>query len=403
MNLAGYRADFPLLDGKTRGDTPIYFDNACTTLRPVQVVEAMNEYYFDHPSCHRRAAHALGRKTSERYESSREAIRKFINAAEAEEIIFTRNVTEGINLIAATFPFRDGDVVLTTDMEHNSNLVPWMRLCRNRKIIHKKIPIARDKGIDLDRFQEALRSGVRLVSIFANSHVTGIASPLEDIVRISHEHGAKVLVDAAQTPLHRRIDVRKIGADFLVLSFHKMLGPSGMGALYGKREHLEALPSFLVGGETVEDVDARSFVESAIPYKFEAGLQNCAGAMGAKAAIEYLDRVGFDHIQKNELELNCSISRELQRMDKVRLIGPSDPALRGPIVNFTVEGLDSGELSILLDKTAGIMTRSGVHCAHSWYHAHQLSPSLRVSLAFYNTQKEADVFVRTMRDIIEYF
>ncbi|MFH2203258.1 MAG: cysteine desulfurase [Elusimicrobiota bacterium] len=395
------RADFPSLQA-AGGKRPVYFDNACTTLRPLQVVEEMNEYYLRHPSCHKRSVHAFGRMTDEKFEAAREAARAFINAEHASEIIFTRNTTEGINLIAGSYPFKEGDTVVTTDLEHNSNLIPWRALGERKGVRLTTVPVGPDGNFDLDALRAALRGGVKLVSVFSHSHVLGIAAPLAEIARLTHAAGGKLLVDAAQTPLHEKLDVRALAADFLVLSFHKMLGPSGMGLLYGRRALLEELPQFLTGGETVEDVDDRGYVPAAVPHRFEAGLQNYAGAMGAHAAIRYLDRVGFCR-REHEIELNEIITEGLAGLDRFRLLGPRDPRRRGSIVNFYLDGMDSGELSILLDKTESIMTRSGVHCCHAWYRKYRLPPTLRASLAFYNTREEAELFVRTLKNVSDYF
>lgn len=394
------RKDFPPLRSEK---PPVYFDNACTTLRPVQVVEAMNAYYYEHPSCHKRAVHAFGKKTSARYDSARETARDFINAKEAAEIVFTRNSTEGLNLVAFAFPFKEGDTVITTDLEHNSNTIPWRRLRDRGKITYRVLPVGPDGNFDLDRFRELVKSGARLVSVFSHSHVMGIASPLKEIVEIAHEHGAIVLVDAAQTALHEKIDVRALDIDFLVLSFHKMLGPSGMGLLYGKRELLDSMEQFLTGGETVEDVAEDSFVPSALPEKFEAGLQNYAGALGAEAAIGYLKAAGHPNFREHETSLNRIITEGILKLDKFHIIGPEDPARRGSIVNFYVDGMDSGEISILLDKSARIMTRSGDHCAHSWYRKYKIPPGLRASLSFYNTADEATLFVEVLANFAKYY
>jgi len=400
-NVKEIRADFPALNQLIKGKPPIYFDNACMSLKPKQVIEAMDDYYFHHPSCHKRSIHAFGKKTTARYKKARQIVADFLNVR--GEIIFTRNTTEGINLIAHSFPFREGDTVLTTEMEHNSNLLPWQVLNKRKGVNHKIFNLDDNYAFDLGRFEEELRQGIRLVSLFHTSHITGQSLPVKSIIELSHKHGAYVLLDGAQSVAHQKIDARELDIDFLVFSFHKMLGPSGMGALYAKKEHLESMDPFLVGGETVEDASYHSATLSEIPDRFEAGLQNYAGAMGAEAAVNYLNNVGMKAIQQQELKLNSFITEAILTLPRIRLLGPEDPSLRAGIINFFVEDMDSGELSILLDKTKNIMVRSGVHCSHAWYKKHELLPTLRISLSLYNTMEEAEVFVQTLEKIVKYF
>jgi cysteine desulfurase/selenocysteine lyase len=395
------RKDFPPLSPRP-GKPPIYFDNACMSLRPQKVIDAITTYYLEHPSCHKRAVHAFGRKTSDRFDRARESIRAFVNAESEKEIIFTRNATEGMNILANALPLEKGDVVVTSDLEHNSNTVPWKVLEKTVGIKHKRVSIPPDGSIDLEAFRTEIK-GAKIVSLLSRSHVLGIKMPIKEIAAMAHEQGAQMIVDAAQSPLHETLDVRDLGADYLVLSFHKMLGPSGMGMLYGKESLLEQLPQFLTGGETVDDVDEESYVPSPLPYRFEAGLQDYAGAMGAEAAIQYLEEEVGEARGNHEAKLNAIISEGLAGMNRFRLLGPKDPAQRGSIINFYIDGIDSGELSILLDKSENIMTRSGVHCCHAWFRKHGVTPSLRASLAFYNTEREAETFVSTVKNVIDYF
>ncbi|MBI5452895.1 aminotransferase class V-fold PLP-dependent enzyme [Candidatus Gottesmanbacteria bacterium] len=403
-NIDNIRDDFPVLKQAIRGKPPIYFDNACMTLRPRQVLEAMNRYYLCHPSCHKRAMHSFGEMTSARYEEARQAIQKFINAKMPQEVIFTRNTTESINLIANAFPFENGDIVLTTELEHNSNLLPWQVLSQGKGVIHRIFALGQDSSFDLDNFKDILAQGrVRLVSVFQTSHVTGQSLPVKAIIDVAHQYGVLVLLDGAQSVGHQKIDVQELDVDFFGFSFHKMLGPSGMGALYAKKAILEQMRPFLVGGETVEDVDYVSFVLAKIPDKFEAGLQNYAGAIGAKAAIEYLRDIPLEARNQHVLKLNNFITEKILKLPRLNLLGPKDAALRGGIINFFIDGMDSGDLSIFLDKTNNIMVRSGLHCAHAWYKKHKLVSTVRVSLYFYNTMQEAELFNETIEKIVKYF
>ena len=402
-NFDALRDDFPALTRDCREGAPVYFDNACVTLRPRQVIEAMNEYYSLHPSCHKRAVHRFGRLTTRQYDKARETVQKFIRARAPQEIVFTKNTTEAINLVAHSFPFRKGDVILTSDMEHNSNFLPWQVVSRKMGLKHCTFALSSDGTFDLNAFKAALTPGVRLVSVFHTSHVTGYSLPVEQIIGLSHDQGALVMIDGAQSVPHQEVDVQALAADFLVFSFHKLLGPSGMGCLYARRNLLEKMEPFLIGGETVDDVDARSFVLTKIPDRFEAGLQNYAGAMGVTAALQYLKKVGMPALRPHALRLNQCLTDGMLRLPKVRLLGPRDPELRSGIINFYIEGFDSGELSLILDQSAGIMARSGVHCCHSWYKKNRYPPTLRVSTYFYNTLAEAEHFVETVRKIVQYY
>lgn len=397
------REDFPVLNQIIDGKPPIYFDNACMSLKPKQVIEAMNEYYFNHPGCHKRAIHKFGKMTTLRYKRAREAVQKFINARDSGEIIFTRNTTEGINLVANSFPFKKGDVILSTELEHNSNFLPWQVLSTKKGVVHRTFPLSQDLTFDLEKFKDVLSQEIKLVSIFHTSHISGYTLPIEEIIRLSHQYGALVLVDGAQSISCQKIDVQKLDADFFAFSFHKMLGPTGMGALYAKRRLLENMQPFLIGGETVDDVDYGFFILSEIPDRFESGLQNYAGAMGAEAAIRYLTNIGIEQIEEHQLKLNEFITDEILKFSKIKLLGSKDPKLRAGIINFYIEGMDSGELSIILDQTNNIMTRSGLHCCHAWYKKYKLPPTLRASVYFYNSIEEAQIFVQTLKKIIKYF
>ncbi len=403
FDVEAVRKDFPSLEQQVKGRAPVYFDNACMTLKPRQVVEAMNEYYFKHPSCHNRAVHAFGERTTQRYNQARKATADFIGAGSAEELIFTRNTTEGINLVANSFKLSKGDVVLTTDMEHNSNLLPWQQLVQKRGIVHTIVPFQDDFSLDLELLESKLKQGVKLVSMVHTSHVTGHTIRAAEIIGLAHRYSAKVLLDCAQSASHHVLNVRELDVDFLTFSFHKILGPTGMGALYVKEDIMEDLDPFLVGGETVHDVEYHSCVFSAGPERFEAGLQNYAGAMGAQAALRYLTDLGIEKVHRHLVKLNRIITEGIIALPRIRLIGPPAPEDRAGIVNFSVEGMDCGELSILLDSTKSIMTRSGVHCCHSWYHKQELGPTLRASLYAYNTGEEAELFVQTIKDMASYF
>jgi cysteine desulfurase/selenocysteine lyase len=396
------RDDFPALRQKFNGMPVIYFDNACTTLTPSCVIEAMQDYYYKYPGCYGRGIHKFGNKTNEKCQEAREKIARLIHV-DSREVIFLKNTTEGINLIANSIELKDGDVVLTAEMEHNSNFLPWRLLSKNRGVIHKLIPLKNDFSVDLDKFKNIIDDRVKLVSVFYTSNVTGVTNPVKEIINISHRYNALTLLDAAQAVQHRVVDVKGLDADFFAFSVHKMLGPRGVGVLYGKSHLLDSLPQIIVGGESAENVTFSSFLPSRPPEKFEAGLQNYPGIIGSGAAVDYLMQVGLNTISQQEYELNCLLTEEIKKIKNIIILGPAEPDLRSNILNFIVEGMDSNEVAHMLDETSNIMVRSGMHCAHSWYNKEVVPPSIRVSLCFYNTEKEVRVFVKSLKEVIKYF
>jgi cysteine desulfurase/selenocysteine lyase len=403
FNIASIRNDFPSLQETFNRKPIIYFDNACVTLRPRKTIEAIKEYYTEYPGCHGRTLHKFGKKTTERYNQARKKVKEFISAKDASEIIFVRNTTEAINLIANTLNFKEGDIVLTSELEHNSNFLPWQVLSRKGKIAHQLIPLNKDLTFNLEEFKKKLNQKVRLVSLFHTSNITGYTLPASEIIKTAHEYGSLVLLDGAQSIAHQKINVQELDADFFAFSFHKMLGPSGIGVCYGKQALLKEMPQFLIGGETVIDAYLDHFIPAQLPEKFEAGLQNYAGAIGAEAAIKYLEELGEFNIKKQEYALNKLLTEELLKLPGINILGPANPELRGNIVNFISEDIDSLVLARLLDETKNIMVRAGMHCAHPWFNAQGLPPSVRISVYFYNTEEEIAIFIKTLGEIIKYF
>jgi cysteine desulfurase/selenocysteine lyase len=389
MNIDKIRKDFPLLNEKK---AQVYFDNACTTLRPVQVIGKMNEYYEQYPACGGRSHHKFGERVTEEVLKARIEAAKFFNAKKESEIIFTRNTTEGINLIANALGLRKGDKVLCSDKEHNSNLIPWL-IAKERGVVHEIFRFG-----DVEDFKRKIK-GTRLVSIAHTSNVDGTTQNVGEMIKIAHENGALVLLDAAQSAPHKEVDVRKLDVDFLVCSGHKMLGPSGIGLLYGKYEQLEKLSQFMTGGETVANSNYDSFEKEKIPERFEAGLQNYAGIIGFAEALRYIKKVGLNEIEKHEQELNRQLTEGLVNLG-VDVIGPKDSNLRSGIVAFNVGKLNPHEVALMLD-SHGIAVRSGMHCVHSWFNANKLKGSVRVSFYLYNTKEEVDYFLEKMKDIVK--
>jgi len=397
MDVKKIREDFPALQQKIHGKPLIYFDSSCMSLRPKQVIDAMNEYYEKFPACAGRSIHTLSQKVDEEYRKAREVVAKFIGA-KAEEIIFTRNTTEGINLIANSLGLKSGDAVVTSDIEHNSNLLPWQMLAK--KGVKHKIVFSKDMQFDESNFRKTMDSSVKLVSFVHTSNLSGYTFPAEKIAKIAHDNSSLVMFDCAQSVPHKQIDVHKLGADFIAFSGHKMLGPSGMGVLYGKKELLEEMSPFLLGGDTVANSTYETHELLKPPEKFEAGLQNYAGAIGLAAAVKYLEKVGMKEIEKHEEELNEIITEGISSIRGLKIIGPQPAKLRGGIISFNIEGLNPHDIAMMLDSTASIAIRSGAHCVHSWFNANNLPRgSARASLYLYNTEEEAKIFIDKLREI----
>jgi cysteine desulfurase/selenocysteine lyase len=408
MDIQKIRLDFPALQKKWNGKYPIYLDNACMTLKPAQVMEAMNEYYNEYPVCGGRSLHKMAKKVDEKVIEVREKFQGFLNAQRPEEIIFTRNTSEGLNLVANCLDLKKGDVVLTTDREHNSNLVPWQVQAHKKGIKHMVVYSNPDNTFDIGYFEDTLNKNknVRLVSMIHTANLDGYTLPAREIIKIAHDHGALVMLDGAQSAPHKPVDVRALDVDFFAFSVHKMLGPTGMGVLYGKYHLLEELAPFLVGGDTVSDTtyEAAKFLPP--PEKFEAGLQNYAGIIGSGAAVEYLKNVGLSNIERHEEKLNRMITDGIKDIPGLKIIGPQDPAQRAGIITFTLEfpkGGDAHDIAIILDETENIAVRSGAFCVHSWFNYRKCEAAVRASLYLYNTEDEARKFIDALEKTVWLF
>ncbi|MFH0961803.1 MAG: cysteine desulfurase [archaeon] len=394
-NLQRIRSDFPVLSRCT------YFDNACMTLKPRQVIEKMNEYYSEYTACSGRSAHRLADRTGTEMELARAAIARQIGA-KRDEVVFQRNTTEGINLVAGSLEFSKGDEILTTDIEHNSNLLPWQKAAAISGATHRVIPTNSEFQPDFDFLASELKKGrVKLVALPLVSNISGTRMPAEKISRLAHSAGALVLVDGAQGVPSSRTSVSSLGCDFLCFSGHKMCGPTGTGILWGRKKLLEELPPFLVGGETVANSTYSSADYEKPPAKFEAGLQDYAGIIGLGAASNYLQKLGFGFIEGRKRKLVKVLVEGLRKIPQVRLISPERPAeYSSALANFSVEGLDHHQVAITLDEVGKIALRSGRHCVHSWYNSRKISGSVRPSLYFYNTEGEVEFFLKTLSRIV---
>jgi cysteine desulfurase / selenocysteine lyase len=399
MDVKKIRREFPLIEENSRHKQYIYFDNACQSLRPRSVIDAITTYYRDWSACGGRSNHQLSTEVTNRVAAARQSLAKLLNAAKDEEIIFTRNTTEGINLVANSLDLKPGDVVLISDKEHNSNLIPWQMASKKRGIILKIIPSAADETFSMANYEALLDGRVKLVSLGWTSNLDGVSVPAAEIIKKAHQKGALVLLDAAQAAPHQKINVRGLDVDFLAFSGHKMLGPSGTGVLYGKLNLLEKLEPFLVGGDTVASSTYETCQFLPPPEKFEAGLQDYAGMIGMGAAAQFLMLVGFDAIQKQEQVLTQLIMEGIKDLPGLHWIGTPDFKKRGGITTFYFDGVDSHQVAIMLDQMANIQVRSGQHCVHSWFNSRQIKGSVRASVYFYNTEEEAQTFIGNLNKI----
>ncbi|MFB6076274.1 MAG: aminotransferase class V-fold PLP-dependent enzyme [Candidatus Aenigmatarchaeota archaeon] len=398
MKVKEIRRDFPIL----KENDLIYLDNACMTLRPNNVIESIIDYYKEFPACTGRSSHDLAKKATQKVEESRKIVQNFLGAKNPKEILFTRNTTESINLVSKSLRFEKGDEVLTSDREHNSNLIPWQILEERNKIEHRIVRSDKSEEFSIENFKDKLSQKTRLVSIVHTSNLDGYTLPVKEIVKIAHENDAYVLIDGAQSAPHKKIDLRELDTDFFAMSAHKMCGPSGMGCLYVKEEIQEELEPFLTGGETVDNswYHRRNF--SDFPEKFEAGLQNVAGIMGFGSACEYIRKIGMKNIENHEKKLNQRLSDELMYNEKIELIGIKDHEKRSGIFNFRVKNKDPHEIGMLLNESANIAVRTGMHCLHSWFNERNIEGSVRASAYFYNTIEEAEKFAEKLNDILKY-
>lgn len=395
------REDFPIF--RNQPHPPIYFDNACTSLKPFLIIEAQKEYFEKFPACAERSSHVLSKELTERIEKARLKIAEFIKAKKPEEIIFTKNATEAINLIAFSFNFKDGDLVLTSDKEHNSNLLPWLFQVKKGKIRHRVILSKLDNTFDFEQFKEILNQekNIGLLSIVQTSNLDGHTFPVKEIIEIAHQKDILVLLDSTQTVPHQSVNVKDLDVDFLVFSGHKMLGPPGIGVLYGKLELLEKLNPFLLGGGTVKNSFYSDYSLLKSPEKFEAGIQNYSGILGLEAAVDYLEKLGFQKIKEQEESLNSYITQNLLQFPELKIIGPIDFKKRGSIITFIIRNKDPQEVALLLEEISKIYVRAGQFCVHSWFNSCQIKSAVRASFYFYNTLEEAEIFTKTIERIIK--
>lgn len=399
------RADFPILERQVHPGVPlVYLDSTATSQKPRAVIEAMDHYYRISNANIHRGIHVLAEEATAGYEAARQKVASFINAASAKEIIFTRNATESINLVAYSWGranLRPGDLVILTEMEHHSNLVPWQMLAAEKGLRLEFIPVAEDGLLDLEAYRGLLQQGPRLVSFTHMSNVLGTITPAQEIIRLAHQAGALTLVDGAQSVPHFAVDVQALDADFLAFSAHKMCGPTGIGVLYGKKALLEAMPPFLGGGDMIKRVHLRSFAPNDLPHKFEAGTPAIAEGIGFGAAVDYLQGVGMDLIAAHEQELVSYALERLEEVPGVRVLGPG-AAQRGGVVSFTLDGVHPHDISQILDQQ-GVAIRAGHHCAMPLHEKYGLAATARASFYLYNRLDEIDRLVEGLYTVKKVF
>jgi cysteine desulfurase/selenocysteine lyase len=402
------RADFPILNQQINGKPLIYLDNAATSQKPQAVLDAIAHYYQQDNANVHRGVHTLSARATEAYEGARDKLAAFINAATRDEIVFTRNASEAINLVAYAWglsQLQRGDEIVLSVMEHHSNLVPWQLIAQRTGAVLKHVPLSETQAFDLAAYKQLVTDKTKLVAVNHVSNTLGCINPVADIVEIAHRCGAKVLIDACQSVPHMPVDVQAMGCDWLVASGHKMCGPTGAGFLYGKLNVLQAMPPFMGGGEMIQDVFLDRSTYAELPHKFEAGTPAICEAIALGAAVDYLSEIGMGRIADYEHRLTAYLYEQISAVPKVTLYGPkpnADGTGRAAIATFTVAGVHAQDLSTFLDQS-GIAIRSGHHCTQPLHTLLGVNSTARASLYFYNTPAEIDAFIEALRETIDFF
>jgi cysteine desulfurase/selenocysteine lyase len=401
FDVARVRADFPILKEKVHGKPLVYFDNAATTQKPRQVLEAEQQFYLSLCSNVHRGVHWLSETATQAYEDARVKAQRFLNATESREIIFVRGTTEAINLVAATYGRKNvqaGDEVVISAMEHHSNIVPWQMLCEEKAARLRAAPI-NDRGeLILEEFEKLLGPCTRLVAVTHVSNVLGTINPVREIIAMAHQRSIPVLLDGAQAAMHLKVDVRTLDCDFYTISGHKLYAPTGIGVLYGKARLLEAMPPYHGGGDMISSVSFEKTIYNVIPCKFEAGTPNIAGTLGLGAAIDYLEELGFENVTRYEHKLLAYANDALTRIPGLRIIGTAKQ--KASVISFVMDGLHPHDVGTVLDQE-GIAVRTGHHCAQPLMDRFGVPATTRASLGFYNTFEEVDTLVNGLHKVRE--
>ncbi|MGE5480481.1 MAG: SufS family cysteine desulfurase [Chloroflexota bacterium] len=390
LNATAIREDFPILKRLVHGRPLIYLDNAATSQKPQVVIDKLVDYYTNYNSNIHRGVHFLSQRATEEYEKARKTLQKFLHAKSYEEIIFTRGTTEAINLVAATWGRQnvgEGDEIILTAMEHHSNIVPWQLLAQEKRAKLKVVPIDDDGRLMVEEYENLITDRTKIISLVHISNSLGTINPIADVIKLAHSRGIKVLIDAAQSAHHVKIDVQKLDCDFLAVSGHKMYGPTGIGALYAKRELLESMPPYQGGGDMIKSVKFEKTIYNDLPYKFEAGTPNIAGAIGFGAAIDYIKQIGLDTIAAYEAELLRYATEVVESIEGLTVIGKS--ADKASVLAFVMEGIHPHDIGTILD-VDGIAIRTGHHCTEPVMCRFNVPATARASFAFYNTKEEID-------------
>ena len=401
------RADFPILHQQVNGKPLVYLDNAATSQKPEVVINALRDYYQQYNSNVHRGVHTLAAKATDAYEAVRDKVAAFINAASRQEIVFTRNASEAINVVAYSWGsnLQPGDEIILSVMEHHSNLIPWQLLAQRTGAVLKFVELTETEEFDLEHFKSLISNKTKLVATVHVSNTLGCINPVKEIIAIAHQYGAKVLIDACQSVPHMPIDVQQIDCDWLVASAHKMCGPTGIGFLYGKLDVLRSMPPFLGGGEMIADVFLDRATYADLPHKFEAGTPAIGEAIALGAAVDYLTTIGMDKIYAYEAELTGYLFEQLAQIPEIRTYGPKPKVAglgRAALAAFTAGDIHPHDLSTILDQ-AGVAIRAGHHCTQPLHRYLTAQSTARASLSFYNTREEIDVFITALKEAVDFF
>lgn len=399
------RQDFPILFQEVNDEPLVYLDNAATTQKPKAVLDALKDYYEHENANVHRGVHTLAERATHSYEAAREKVRSFINASETAEVLFTRGTTTSLNWVARSFGeqfIHEGDEILISYMEHHSNVIPWQQLAKKTGASLKYIELTEEGFLDMKKAKELINSNTKIVSIAHVSNVLGVINPVEELAQMIHEQGGILVVDGAQSTPHMAIDVQQIDCDFFAFSGHKMCGPTGIGVLYGKRKWLEQMEPVEFGGEMIDFVELYDSTWKELPWKFEAGTPNIAGAIALGHAIDYLEAIGMENIHHYEEELVAYVLPKLQQIEGLKIYGPQDPAKRTGVIAFNLDGLHPHDVATALDME-GVAVRAGHHCAQPLLKYLQVAATARASFYFYNTKQDADRLVDAILATKEFF
>lgn len=405
MNAREIRELFPILNQEVNGSPLVYLDSAATSQKPVQVIEALDKYYREYNSNVHRGVHTLGTKATDGYEGAREKVRKFVNAKSIEEIIFTRGTTTALNTVAASYGrdnLKEGDEIVISYMEHHSNIIPWQQVAKQTGATLKYLDLQPDGTISLDTVKETITENTKIVSIMQVSNVLGVMNPIKEIAEIAHQHGAIMVVDGAQSAPHMKIDVQDLNCDFLAFSGHKMCGPTGIGVLYGKKALLEKMEPVEFGGEMIDFVGLYESTWKELPWKFEGGTPIIAGAIGLGAAIDFLQDIGLDNIEKHEHALAAYAMDKMSAIEGMTIYGPNEAGKRAGLVTFNLEDVHPHDVATVLD-AEGIAVRAGHHCAQPLMKWLKASATARASFYLYNTEEDIDKLIAGLVKTKEYF